>query len=243
MPTSAPLTAFADRIRGRAWTHADVRCALDQPGAMAWVDGPALVCAWGPRTPRNAAVVHAVEERAFGPCAQLLAELRPHLPARLELRVGQAGAGVLAQSHHIDMLGPVQRFAAPDRATLDEPVGVAPLSPLHIDAIRALVGRDDPPAPAQIDPGWIGVFEGQELVAAVGPVDTGDDVCQVRPPLLARRHRKTDLGAQMLSAFVGRQRRTVFVDIRADRRSKVDLAERAGFRLTSAFERWWCVRR
>lgn len=238
MPTSAPLPAVADRIRSRAWSHADVRCALDQPGAMAWVDGDALVCAWGPP-----AVVHAVEADAFGPTAALLAELRDELPAALELRAGPGGGGILTKTHQVEMLGPIQRFAAPARARLDDPDGLRPLTLDDLDQVRALADKQAWIPPRDRFVGWLGVERKGQLLGAIGPIDTGDDTCLASPPALARAERRTDLGAQLLAALARNSPRQVVLDIRADRRNQATFADLAGFRLVASFERWWCVRR
>lgn len=238
MPTSLPLPAIARRLRADPWRFLDVRCALDEPHAMAWVRGDAAVCAWGPPP-----VIHALNHAAYDETAALLSRLRGELPARFELRAGPAGGGVLAEGYHMELLGPVVRMRRA-RTPDGDPDRFVALGPEHAGEVSAISDKESRFVPRWLGRGgWFGIRHGPELVAAVGPRDTGDGAALLAAPVVAKQARRTGEGPALLAAVSRRLHGDVGIDIRVDRRQRLEWASEAGFEREFIYERWWGVAR
>lgn len=237
MPRITPLAALATTLHARGWTHLDARLALQDPLAVAWQHGAGLVSSFGPP-----AVVHAIEEQPLGPSATLLAEVLPALPRRLELRVGPAAAGILAETHQIEMLGPMRRLVWTGDAGEADVERFIPVPPRRAASLH---DRDAPPPPDRPEvPGWLGLRRDGHLVAAMGPARRGAGVVRLCPPRIQRGARNDpDLSALIAStARLAASHGTVFLDLRADRRDRLGLLVDAGFEPAGAWERWSAVR-
>ena len=237
MPNATPLTVVLADLRARGTSNLDARCALHAPHAIAHRQGAGLVVAWG-----RSRIVHAVEAEPFGPTSQLLLDLLPTLPDRLELRAGTAAAGILAETHTIELVAPVRRLALATRATPSSPVSV-PLTPDDAAAVRAIADEDAPMPPSPLPAGWRGVRRGTSLVAAAGPVAMGDGAALIAAPRLARGARRDETATRLLADVAAAFDAELALDVRADRKDRREQAYAAGFVDATAYERWWCVRR
>jgi hypothetical protein len=236
VPTSVPLPAIAERLVADPWRNLDARCALGVPHAMAWVRGAAMVCAWGPPP-----IIHALNPIAFDDTARLLADLREELPARFELRGGPAVAGVIAERHQLQLLGPVVRLRSAG-GTSEDPAGLVPLGVQDLPEIVALADREATVLPQWLALGdWVGVRRGHGLVAAVGPRDRGPRVTVLAPPVVSRQGRRLDIATPLLAAAARRLDGDVGLDLRIDRRERLAWVKAAGFEQELVWERWWAT--
>jgi len=241
MPRTQPLADLTSTLRDRGWTHLDARCASSDPEARAFTpdapDEPGLVLRWG-RPP----IVHAIETEPFGPTSTLLTHVLDQLPERLELRAGPAAGGILAETHRIELLGPMRRMVHRRHAESRTPKGLVTLGPEQADAVRAIHDADGPLPPPRLPRGWLGVVRQDRLVAALGPLAHGDGITTLSAPRLARSARDAVTVVRLLAAALP-DSGTCFVDLRADHRNRCALIQEAGFESVGAWERWWCVRR
>lgn len=105
MPTIPLNSDTLAHVLSRGWTHWDAHFHLSTAGGSIYEDREGLVIQWG-----TSPVIHAIEPEAFGPTSHLLSTLLRDLPNQLELRAGQAAGGILAETHHIEMVGPFRRY-------------------------------------------------------------------------------------------------------------------------------------
>lgn len=237
MPRITPLSAVRSTLVARGWTHLDALHAMAAPEATAWVDGAGLVASW---EQAGTTIVHAIEAEAFGPTTQLLAGLLPALPHRLELRVGSAAAGVLSETHHIEMVGPVRRMLW-RRSAVAPPPGLRPLTPADMRRVTALHDRDAPPLPEPLPEGWTGLFRDDGELLAVGGLLSSAQGIHAIAPLRVRRGARKDPALPGMLAAIARtvpSGDAVVLDVRMDRRGRSEIAEKAGFYQVGGFERW-----
>lgn len=229
MTVPVPIETIAERLD--PWRHLDARCALAVPGARAWLHDGALICAWEE-------VIHAIDPELFGPTAVLLGRIREQLPPRLELRAGPAMGGILTATHRTELVGPQQRLALGQPA-LPDPLHLVRLTPSDADRIRALADDDAPIADRWLASGpWLGALDEGILVAACGVRAAGGGAVHLAAPVLHRTHRRRDTGARLLAALGRRLGGDLAVDVRLDRRDRVEHATAAGFRPVVQWERW-----
>ncbi len=216
------------------WRHPTLRGRAD---GQAWVEDRAVVVL----VPGRLHALPAPDEPPFGPTARLLTALRHRLPRHLEVRAGAAMGGILAEHHHLELLGPVQRLRPGAPATSDPP-GLVRLSPTDGARVAALRDRDAPFHPSWLERGpWWGVVDGDRLVAAVGIREAGPRGSLLAAPILTRPAR--DRGASLLAAAARRLHGDAALDLRMDRRARVQQALDAGFIPVLRYERWRAVAR
>ncbi|TVQ94486.1 MAG: hypothetical protein EA397_02115 [Deltaproteobacteria bacterium] len=226
-------------------TGHDPITAWPQLDLIAW--GPRITATWRDGDAVVAVIeapplVHAIGTAPFDRTARLLAAHLRELPDRFELRTGPAAAGIVARTHRLTMLGPMQRFVGA-QAILAEPVGLRPLGPEDHAAVADLADPHHDFDPAWMDVGgWLAVERQGKLLGAAGPCLRADGVTLISPPRLARAARRDTTGAALLAALL-RRHSGVCLDVRMDRRDRVKMALEAGFRSAGAWERWWAEAR
>ena len=229
MPSAAPLSALTDRMPHLLSQIID---PLAADGAMAWwFDDHAVVHVPGP-----VHRVYALGNGQLDPSVASLAAVREDLPARLHLFAGHGLGGVLCKTHHVELVGPYQRFVS----TTSTPAAGA-LTTITATDGRALTHLGSrAPTPWGTGAGLALVEAGRVVAAAELLVDDiGRDMARVGPVRVARDDDAARHAVRFLR-LAANHRKLVAHDVRLDRRDRYGWAVQAGLSADHLYEHWRC---
>lgn len=229
-----PLSDLTRKLQPQISHYLDALALRTTPAPRAWwFDDHAIVHVSG-----REHHVWAPGNGALESSLAALASVRPWLTMRHHLYAGRGLGGALCKTHQVEMIGPFQRFINNSRH----------IDSSHTVAISPREGRSLTQINRSDDSAWghhagLGLVGGRQIIAAVELLvdDPVLGVARLGPVRAGRGDGAADRAVALLQrACAALPGRTVFHDVRMDRRRRYDWALQAGMVQSHTYEHWLC---